>query len=103
MLWETDVTLKYVPSNLVTLSKIFICFMKVKMNLKDIIRLYNIEDFIKLLKHRFTIGTFDTLYIATLNCHWDSLKDERSWLRIFGDPRESSTNFSYLFLFVQLI
>ena len=36
--------------------------------------MYDIKDFIKLFKCRFTIGTLDTLYIAPLNCHWYCLK-----------------------------
>ena len=54
--------------------------------------LYNIENFIKLFKCRFTIGTLDTLYSASLNCHYYCLKNKWSWLGILGDPREGSTN-----------
>ena len=37
-------------------------FMKLKISLKDIIRLYNIKDFIKLFKCSLTLGTLHTLY-----------------------------------------
>ena len=60
-----------------------------KWNLKDIIRFYNIKDFIKLLKSRFPIGTLDKLYVAPLNCHWNCLKYKGRWFRILGDFRES--------------
>ena len=50
--------------------------------------LCNVENFIKLFKFRFTIGTLDTLYTALLNRHWYCLKNKWSWLRIFGDPKK---------------
>ena len=77
---------------------IFSNVKKVKINLKDIIRLYNIKDFIKLFKCRFTIGTLDKLCIASLNRHWNCLKYKGHWLRILGDPRDGSTNFSNKFV-----
>jgi hypothetical protein len=48
-------------SNLNIKYNVFIQVKKVKINLKDTIRFYDIKDFIKLFKCIFTVGTLDTL------------------------------------------
>ena len=81
------------------INNVFIHVKNVKNeNLKDIIRFYYIEYFIKLLKGRFTIGSLDTLYVAPLNCHWNCLKYKGCWLRILGDSSNGSANISDKFV-----
>ena len=48
---------------------LFIHVTKVMINLNDNIRLYNIKDFIKLFKCKFSTGTLDTKYVALVYCH----------------------------------
>ena len=55
-----------IPSEKDELPAKYLCtmflFMKLKISLKYIIRLYNIKDFIKLFKCSLTLGTLHTLY-----------------------------------------
>ena len=77
------------------LHNIFIHVKKVKKeHLKYIIRFYYVKYFVELFKSGFSIGTLNALYIASLNCHWNCLKNIRCWLRILGDSSYSSANIS---------